>query len=272
MVAALVIVIGLYCGFIVLDLFVLDPFVPVDKNGDTAHTSETVQESNPVDTVDERGDTAHTLETVQDIKPDDTVDIVDFGTILVEWSDTTDIPIGYYATDVFPEYENTTTGLNDFLRTFRQPKEYIAHEFDCSEMSACLEWALEDAGFDASIAQGPDHAWVIVYIDGMRVAIEATSSDIAKRGIVSSSERDYYNPEGCYDGIHECVESQTDELVAVMRDSFDDLRERELNIRRQERKLGLEPAYLVSADELEQDFRQEMRRPVLGEYDWWNSL
>lgn len=57
------------------------------------------------------------------------------------------------------------------LYEFKLPKGYILNTFDCSEMAAYTEWALENAGFDAYIAVGKPpldksspygHAWVLV--------------------------------------------------------------------------------------------------------------
>lgn len=55
------------------------------------------------------------------------------------------------------------------LYEFKLPKGYILNTFDCSEMAAYTEWALENAGFDAYIAVGRApfdksgyHAWVLV--------------------------------------------------------------------------------------------------------------
>jgi len=93
------------------------------------------------------------------------------------------IPHGYYETNQFRNHANTITELEDFLAyEFELPTEYEKGVFDCSESSAYLEWALEDAGFNAWIICGPTpwqpesgyHAWVIVYTERYTVAIEAT--------------------------------------------------------------------------------------------------
>jgi len=96
------------------------------------------------------------------------------------------IPSGYYETDVFKEHANTLADLKKFLLyEFRMPKGYRTDEFDCSEMAAYLEWALEDAGFNASIVVGPfslekleegtKHAWIMAHTNDGDMAIESTA-------------------------------------------------------------------------------------------------
>lgn len=94
------------------------------------------------------------------------------------------VPHDYYSAGAFAHHSNTYTELCHFLDSeFVSPRKYEVDVFDCSESSAYLEWALENAGFDAWIASGPTpwdpssgyHAWVIVYTKEYRVAIEATA-------------------------------------------------------------------------------------------------
>jgi len=72
---------------------------------------------------------------------------------------------------------------------------YSMNVFDCSESSALLEWLLEGAGFDASIAVSSfyetfPHTWVIVNLsDGKSVNIEATYF-----------AQNYYNPPSIVSG------------------------------------------------------------------------
>jgi hypothetical protein len=67
------------------------------------------------------------------------------------------------------------------LNEFELPTGYVLNIFDCSESAAYLEWALENAGFDADIVTGKTpwnddgyHAWVIVHNTDMTAAVEAT--------------------------------------------------------------------------------------------------
>ena len=93
------------------------------------------------------------------------------------------VPHSYYSINTFKHYSNTWDELSRFLTSeFKLPREYELNVFDCSESSAYLEWALENAGFDAEIVIGKDptdptqgnHAWVIAYTTDFKVAIEAT--------------------------------------------------------------------------------------------------
>jgi len=98
-------------------------------------------------------------------------------------SEYENVPHSYYSTNVFKQYSNTWSDLSRFLTSeFRLPSDYEENVFDCSETSAYLEWALENAGFDAKIVVGPFpqdstgayHAWVIVNTTDYKVAVEAT--------------------------------------------------------------------------------------------------
>jgi len=57
------------------------------------------------------------------------------------------VPHSYYSTSFFPEYRNTVEDLKAFLSKLKLPHKYERGVFDCSEISAYVEWALEDAGF-----------------------------------------------------------------------------------------------------------------------------
>lgn len=94
------------------------------------------------------------------------------------------VPHAYYSIKGSTHHSNTYEELCEFLTyEFVLPRGYKLNVFDCSESAAYLEWALENAGFNAYIATGPApsnpssgyHAWVIAYFEGYRVAIEATA-------------------------------------------------------------------------------------------------
>jgi len=95
------------------------------------------------------------------------------------------IPHDYYSSGSYKHHSNTYSELCSFLTLeFKLPRGYEKNVFDCSESSAYLEWALENAGFDAYIAVGRtpwnpesgNHAWVIVFTsDKYIVPIESTS-------------------------------------------------------------------------------------------------
>ena len=94
------------------------------------------------------------------------------------------IPHGYYSTNFFPNHRNTLNDLKKFLsKEFFVPHKYEKNVFDCSEISAYTEWALEDAGFDAYIVLGKvnfygrleDHTWNMVKVEGSTYYIDASS-------------------------------------------------------------------------------------------------
>jgi len=94
------------------------------------------------------------------------------------------VPHSYYSAGGFTRHPNTWGELTKFLSLeFVLPKNYQLNVFDCSESAAYLEWALENAGFQAEIATGRTpwnptsgyHAWVIAYTQEYKVAIEATA-------------------------------------------------------------------------------------------------
>ncbi len=93
------------------------------------------------------------------------------------------VPTGYYTTSPFRKHDNTFKELHAFLvNEFELPRGYVSNIFDCSESSAYLEWALDNAGFDADIVTGKTpwggdgyHAWVIVHTTDTIAAVEATA-------------------------------------------------------------------------------------------------
>jgi len=102
------------------------------------------------------------------------------------------VPNQYYTHNT--AYENKTHGdLIVFIDGFEYPTKLVwssapisIKTFDCSEASAYLEWALEEAGFHAFIAssRGQHHAWVVVKdikvseTETTDLAIESTTLEI----------------------------------------------------------------------------------------------
>lgn len=94
------------------------------------------------------------------------------------------IPQNYY--DVAEEHinnnyedytENSIEGLKSFLNQIPPFPSYEIDNFDCSESTARLEWLLEGAGFNASLAvedKTPGHAWIVLYIDNNYIVLEPT--------------------------------------------------------------------------------------------------
>jgi hypothetical protein len=129
------------------------------------------------------------------------------------------VPHDYYYSGAFPYHSNTYAELCDFLDYEFEPiTTYDADLFDCSEFSAYLEWALENAGFHAQIASGPTpwkqnsgyHAWVIVTTKDYQIAIEATRTpSIVYKDelLVPSWQNYYYGYDRLYENIYEAVRS-----------------------------------------------------------------
>lgn len=98
--------------------------------------------------------------------------------------------LGYYGLEKLVQ--------NGFVTPYQEDK------FDCSEMSAYMEWYLEKYGFNASICTSQHfegskgHAWVRVDTKDGVVYIEATAkTDLIKR------DGDYTHPERVYESIYE---------------------------------------------------------------------
>lgn len=158
------------------------------------------------------------------------------------------IPSGYYETDVFKEHANTLADLKKFLLyEFRMPKGYRADEFDCSEMTAYLEWALEDAGFNASIVVGPfsleegtKHAWVMAYTNDGDMAIESTA-----------------------------LMSEDDDLFLYMIKFFGEILELNGGIIYKEKTTGWEGYYQEDAYSYESIYEVVTKSKELKEWSWW---
>lgn len=175
----------------------------------------------------------------------DVLDAIEKGlgrTEKVEESKTT-IPKDYYTRGKLRNRPNTYSNLKKFLKSRVGLSEYNTGEYDCSEMAAFLEYRLEDAGFNAYIAEGPApsdktkrHAWVFVrtwrYGEFQWIPIEPTDSrfynidegvtvgKIFSRlfevpGIVTSSNSPYYyhyfKYDKIYNSIHDVPKSKLNE-------------------------------------------------------------
>jgi hypothetical protein len=119
-----------------------------------------------------------------------------------ELEPTSPLPLNYYvaaenyvARNYAPVGEKNIGNLANFLDQIVL-RAYVEGMFDCSETSAMLEWLLEGAGFDTSLAKGytvmGDHTWVLVNLgeEGL-VAIEATfltESNLHSPGIIETPE------------------------------------------------------------------------------------
>lgn len=135
------------------------------------------------------------------------------------------VPHAYYSTNLFKTYSNTYSDLSRFLNSeFELPRSYEKEVFDCSESAAYLEWALENAGFDAEIVVGPFpqdpasgfHAWVIAHTTDYKVAVEATNFNRNRNayrswgrvpGVVYSDDTLIEGSEAYYNGYDDSFEN-----------------------------------------------------------------
>jgi hypothetical protein len=62
------------------------------------------------------------------------------------------------------------------MMVWRAP--YELNGWDCSQMAAYTEWAMENCGYDTQIAVSESHAWVIIDIRGEKCGYECTSRHI----------------------------------------------------------------------------------------------
>lgn len=99
--------------------------------------------------------------------------------------------------------------LQEYLQS-RRWKEGLEKEFDCSQMSAYLEWKLENEGFHTIIVGGdsPDgsgrHAWLLVEtIEGKYTPVEATARSIVDQS--SPYFDNYFRYEFYFETIQEAV-------------------------------------------------------------------
>jgi len=126
------------------------------------------------------------------------------------------VPKGYYSTDFFREHRNTIDELKKFLKyEFTLPHAYKDDVFDCSEIAAYTEWALEDAGFEAYIAQGyyvnkagaGGHAWVIVKMGNQQYYVDPTiMRKDDDRTILIPPDGYNVKPSAVFSNIYEAVE------------------------------------------------------------------
>ncbi len=128
-----------------------------------------------------------------------------------------DIPDPYYR-----DAGHNVTSISELIHILPLLKDtYQEDYFDCSEMSAFMEWYLEGHGVDTVIVTGErdqphnisargfeyekgagDHAWIISNVSGERVLIEPTLA----RVVPKSLER-YYFADKTYNDIYDAVGS-----------------------------------------------------------------
>ena len=92
---------------------------------------------------------------------------------------------------------------------------YVEDEFDCSEMSAYIEWRLENAGFHTVIIvgqcpwSGGAHAWLLVETSqGKYMPVEATQYALVKWENPHFDQ--YFNYDHSFDTIYEALDYNYD--------------------------------------------------------------
>ena len=120
------------------------------------------------------------------------------------------IPANYYnqGDTAIPNWITTELEFTAWFESTEWVDSYEANGWDCSQMSAFMEWQLENEGFDAVIACDETHAWVLTDIngDGQYIALECTGRYVVWIDSLYP-DTDYYNPsEGYCEDIYELVQ------------------------------------------------------------------
>jgi hypothetical protein len=128
-----------------------------------------------------------------------------------------DIPDPYYQ-----DTGHNVTSRSELIQILPLLKDtYQEDYFDCSEMSAFMEWYLEGHGVDTVIVTGErnqprnisaggfeyekgagDHAWIISNVSGGRVLIEPTLARVVPKSLET-----YYITDKTYNNIYDVVRS-----------------------------------------------------------------
>lgn len=106
------------------------------------------------------------------------------------------IPIDYYDS---PPIIPSDMSLERWLSLITWTKKYEANKFDCSQMSAFLEWALDNAGYSTRFFVGYGHCWLSIKVDDEWVSYESTR-------LVWIPETDeyiaHYRPQRVFSNLH----------------------------------------------------------------------
>lgn len=117
----------------------------------------------------------------------------------------------FYFYYVKPKQQFGIYNLDSFVRGRSWLKPYQEGVFDCSEMSATIEWELENAGFHTKIAvgetpgkPGTHHAWLLVETEvGKYTPVETTGLFAVWPG--SSYFNDYFKYDRIFETIQEAL-------------------------------------------------------------------
>jgi hypothetical protein len=130
---------------------------------------------------------------------------------------TPPIPSDYYTYEcVIP----SDVSMYDWM-TWEWEHSYKADSWDCSQMSAAAECILENCGYNAIIARGNEHAWLLVEFSEGWLAYEATGCFWVYGDEDSLYPKvNYYNPEKTYNDIYEIWEREYKSYGINGRDNF----------------------------------------------------
>lgn len=113
----------------------------------------------------------------------------DRGALVAEWAD------GY--------------DLHTVLDNLRFKETYRVHYYDCTQMSALMEWIAENMGYEAKIGCGNHHCWVLVrYEDGVWKAYESVAGGDTTAYV--PAPHTYYSPDYGYASIEEVLAAGSD--------------------------------------------------------------
>lgn len=115
---------------------------------------------------------------------------------VIHQTNTHAIPDDYYNQTSSP----SNASIMNELRNWKWNREYEINVFDCSDMSAYLEYYLENRGFNTTICTGDHHAWILINIDDTEIAYETTGCYFVY------NDPEYYSPDKKYNTIYDLHE------------------------------------------------------------------
>lgn len=118
------------------------------------------------------------------------------------------VPRGYYHS---PSIIPADMSLEEWLSLASWGVEYEANAFDCSQMSAFLEWGISNAGYDVHLFTGYNHCWLSIKTEQGWVSYDAVHLEWAFQ---DQSDARYYQPEAAYHNLHHVAKRYHDSAYA----------------------------------------------------------
>lgn len=108
------------------------------------------------------------------------------------------IPSNYY--EQMCTLESNESLVDDYLtnRMWHIENQYEEDKFDCSQMTSCLEYILENCGHDAKICVGNNHSFLLIYLEKGTVVEDnyyPWQWTIPKSGYYPYESTEWYFPE-----------------------------------------------------------------------------